>query len=45
MPQTQQMTRQMTAQVEQGMLTALRNGATRMDLQLHPAELGNVAIT
>lgn len=45
MPQMQQMTRQMTAQVEQGMLTALRNGATRMDLQLHPAELGNVAIT
>lgn len=45
MPQMQQMTRQMTAQVEQGMLTAMRNGATRMDLQLHPAELGNVAIT
>lgn len=41
----QQMSRQMAAQVEQGLLTAMRDGATRMDLQLHPAELGTVAIT
>ena len=40
-----QMSQQMAAQVEQGILTAMRDGATRMDLQLHPAELGTVAIT
>lgn len=39
------MSRQVASQVEQGLLTALRDGATRLDLQLHPAELGTVAIT
>lgn len=37
--------RQLAAQVEQGLLTAMRDGATRLDLQLHPAELGQMAIT
>lgn len=32
-------------QVEQGLLTAMRDGATRLDLQLHPAELGSIAVT
>lgn len=32
-------------QVQQGMLTALRDGSTRLDLQLHPAELGTINIT
>lgn len=36
---------QLASQVEQGMLTAMRDGATRLDLQLHPAELGSMAIT
>ncbi|MBD5641910.1 MAG: flagellar hook-length control protein FliK [Desulfovibrio sp.] len=37
--------RQLSQQVEQGVLSAMRDGATRLDLQLHPAELGNVGIT
>ena len=37
--------RQVADQVEQGMLTAMRDGATRLDLQLHPAELGAITIT
>lgn len=37
--------RQVANQVEQGLLTAMRDGATRMDLQLHPAELGAIGIT
>lgn len=41
----EQLTRQLSQQVESGMLTAMRDGATRLDLQLHPAELGNVGIT
>lgn len=40
-----QMTQQLAQQVENGVLTAMRDGATRLDLQLHPAELGNLAIT
>lgn len=36
---------QLASQVEQGLLTAMRDGASRLDLQLHPAELGNIAIT
>lgn len=42
---SQQLNRQLANQVEQGMLTAMRDGATRMDLQLHPAELGALSIT
>lgn len=33
------------SQVQSGLLTALRDGATRLDLQLHPAELGAITIT
>lgn len=40
-----QISRQVAGQVEQGMLTAMRDGATRLDLQLHPAELGAITIT
>ncbi|MDE6734041.1 MAG: flagellar hook-length control protein FliK [Desulfovibrio sp.] len=43
--QLPQITRQVAQQVEQGMLTAMRDGATRLDLQLHPAELGAITIT
>lgn len=39
------LSRQVAGQVEQGILTALGDGATRLDLQLHPAELGQLAIT
>lgn len=39
------LSQQLANQVEQGMLTAMRDGATRLDLQLHPAELGSMAIT
>lgn len=35
----------LASQVEQGMLKNLGNGATRLDLQLHPAELGAISIT
>lgn len=35
----------LAGQVEQGLLTAMRDGATRLDLQLHPAELGTISIT
>ena len=40
-----QISRQVAGQVEQGILTAMRDGATRLDLQLHPAELGAITIT
>lgn len=40
-----QMSQQAAEQVQRGMLTAMGNGGTRLDLQLHPAELGSVAIT
>lgn len=40
-----QMSQQAAQQVQQGLLTAMGNGATRLDLQLHPAELGALAIT
>ena len=43
--QLPQISRQVAGQVEQGMLTAMRDGATRLDLQLHPAELGAITIT
>lgn len=42
---SQQLNRQLAAQVEQGTLSAMRNGATRLDLQLHPQELGALTIT
>ncbi|MDE5831592.1 MAG: flagellar hook-length control protein FliK [Desulfovibrio sp.] len=35
----------LAGQVEQGLLTAMRDGSTRLDLQLHPAELGNITIS
>lgn len=41
-PQLPQM---VASQVEQGVLRAMGNGATRLDLQLHPAELGAISIT
>ena len=44
-PQMPQISRQVAQQVEQGMLTALREGGTRLDLQLHPQELGAITIT
>lgn len=45
-PQAQQQWAQQAAsQVERGILTAMRDGATRLELQLHPAELGPLAIT
>ncbi len=44
-PTLPQMGRQAAQQVQQGLLTAMGNGATRLDLQLHPAELGSLAIT
>lgn len=37
--------RQVARQVEQGLLSASKNGATRLDLQLHPQELGSITIT
>lgn len=40
-----QLAQHLASQVEQGMLTAMRDGSTRLDLQLHPAELGTIAIT
>ncbi|MDE5878564.1 MAG: flagellar hook-length control protein FliK, partial [Desulfovibrio sp.] len=43
--QLPQVSRQVAQQVEQGMLTAMRDGATRLDLQLHPQELGAITIT
>ena len=41
-PQLPQM---LANQVEQGMLKSLGNGSSRLDLQLHPAELGAISIT
>lgn len=43
--QMPQISRQVAQQVEQGMLQALRDGGTRLDLQLHPQELGALTIT
>ncbi len=40
-----QLSQRLASQVQQGMLTAMRDGSTRLDLQLHPAELGTIAIT
>lgn len=40
----QELGRHLSQQVESGVLTAMRNGA-KLELQLHPAELGNLAIT
>lgn len=45
MGQMPQLSRQVAQQVEQGMLQALRDGGTRLDLQLHPQELGALTIT
>lgn len=43
--ETPQLARQLAGQVEQGLLTAMQDGSTRLDLQLHPAELGALTIT
>lgn len=40
----QELARHLSQQVESGVLTAMNNGA-KLELQLHPAELGNLAIT
>lgn len=40
----QPLSRHLAGQVEQGMLTALRSGATRLDLELHPGELGALTL-
>lgn len=45
MGQMPRISRQVAQQVEQGMLQALRDGGTRLDLQLHPQELGALTIT
>lgn len=45
MGQMPHLSRQVAQQVEQGMLQALRDGGTRLDLQLHPQELGALTIT
>ncbi|MCR4665792.1 MAG: flagellar hook-length control protein FliK [Desulfovibrio sp.] len=37
--------RQVAAQVEEGLFQTLRNGSSRLELQLHPQDLGSVAIT
>ena len=42
---TAALSRHLASQVENGMLTAMRDGATRLDLQLHPQELGAIGIT
>ncbi|MBO4369016.1 MAG: flagellar hook-length control protein FliK [Desulfovibrio sp.] len=36
---------QVASQVETGLFQTLRNGASRLELQLHPQELGSLAIT
>ena len=36
---------QAAQQVQNGLLSALHNGGTRLDLQLNPVELGSIAIT
>lgn len=41
----QPLSRHVAQQVEQGLLTALKGGGTRLDLQLHPQELGAITIT
>ena len=39
------LSQQAAQQVQNGLLSALRNGGTRLDLQLNPVELGSIAIT
>lgn len=41
----QPLSRHVAQQVEQGLLTALKGGGTRLDLQLNPQELGAITIT
>lgn len=43
--ETQPLSRHVAQQVEQGLLTALKGGGTRLDLQLNPQELGAITIT
>lgn len=39
-----QISRQAASQVEQAMLSAMRDGTKRLELQLHPGELGNLTL-
>ena len=41
----QTLSRQVAQQVERGLLSALKDGGTRLDLQLHPQELGAITLT
>ena len=43
--QDQPLSRQVAQQVERGLLSALKDGGTRLDLQLHPQELGAITLT
>lgn len=40
-----QLARQVAGQVERGLLSSLQNGGTRLDLQLHPQELGAITLS
>ena len=42
---TSQVSQQVMSQVESGLLTSFKNGSTRLELQLHPQELGAIAVT
>ena len=41
----QPLSRQVAQQVERGLLSTLKDGGTRLDLQLHPQELGAITLT
>lgn len=41
----QTLSRQVAQQVERGLLSSLKDGGTRLDLQLHPQELGAITLT
>lgn len=43
-PASRQMARQAASQVEQALLTSLRDGSKRLELQLDPSDLGNVTV-
>ncbi|WP_288908361.1 flagellar hook-length control protein FliK [Desulfovibrio legallii] len=40
-----QLARQVAGQVESGLLASMQNGGTRLDLQLHPQELGAITLS
>ncbi|WP_298033166.1 flagellar hook-length control protein FliK [uncultured Desulfovibrio sp.] len=43
--QNRHLAAQMARQVENGLLSALKDGGSRLDLQLHPQELGAITLT